>query len=208
MANYYSSCGWLPFGLGKIRAEGVGTCGTSTELNDGTCQLVEGVGTCGTTTELNDGTCQLVEGAGTCGALTELKDGTCQPIELLRFGVCSLENAVPDYVHLCHMHHQPHPARVRVCPWGQRCFLMDYLETGLFTENETTLRVAWVTPDTFGGTCPTHLNAFVDNSAWHYEFMREVQHRGDNACMYKGHSSMHWHSIAPVSIQEGRQTRR
>ena len=46
MANYYSSCGWLPwlpFGLGKIRAEGVGTCGTSTELKDGTCQPIESI---------------------------------------------------------------------------------------------------------------------------------------------------------------------
>ena len=184
MANYYSSCGWLPwlpFGLGKIRAEGVGTCGTSTELNDGTCQLAEGVGTCGTLTELNDGTCQLAEGVGTCGALTEMKDGTCQPIEsVLKFGVCSLENAVADYPSLCH---QPHSARV--CPWGQSCFLIDNLQTGMITENETNLRVAWVTPDKFGGTCPTNLNAFLNNMAWHYEFMREEQHGDDNACMYK-----------------------
>ena len=52
MPDYYSSCGWAPFGLTKQKADNVGTCGPLTTRNDrGECV---NVGTCGPFTNRND----------------------------------------------------------------------------------------------------------------------------------------------------------
>ncbi len=165
MANYYSSCGWLPwlpFGLGKIGAEGVGTCGTSTELNDGMCQLVEGVGTCGTTTELKDGTCQLVEGVGTCGALTELKDGTCQPIEsILNVACSSAKHAFDERFSHCYLDNHTIGTKWRMCPHDDDCSIVDYSDwTFNYGEGRITI------PTLSHGDCHSTFNAFSSNEAF------------------------------------------
>lgn len=61
MPDYYSSCGWAPFGLTKQKADNVGTCGTLTTRNDrGECV---NVGTCGAFTNRNDqGECVIDAG--------------------------------------------------------------------------------------------------------------------------------------------------
>lgn len=41
MAEYYSDCGWFPFGWNKTKAENVGVCGNATTLTNGRCELVE-----------------------------------------------------------------------------------------------------------------------------------------------------------------------
>lgn len=59
MADYYSHCGWLPFGWSRTKAENVGVCGPNTKLKDGQCQLAENVGECGAGTAAVDNKCVI-----------------------------------------------------------------------------------------------------------------------------------------------------
>ena len=58
MPDYYASCGWAPFGLGKVKADNVGRCTGGLDSKDGKCEANDSV--CGTHTTLNDqGRCVL-----------------------------------------------------------------------------------------------------------------------------------------------------
>jgi hypothetical protein len=76
MPDYYESCGWAPFGLGKVKADGVGRCTGGLDLKDGKCETNDSV--CGTHTTLNDqGRC--VPGRSGCaGWATVLDERTHQ----------------------------------------------------------------------------------------------------------------------------------
>ena len=59
MAEYYSHCGWLPFGWSKTKAENAGVCGPKTKLKDGQCQLAENVGEYGAGTKAVNNKCVI-----------------------------------------------------------------------------------------------------------------------------------------------------
>ena len=96
MPDYYESCGWAPFGLGKVKADGVGRC-TGLDLKDGKCEANDSV--CDAHTTMNDqGQC-IPDGTG-CGWATGFDESTREcafykrntkvPLQLITLEFCRL----------------------------------------------------------------------------------------------------------------------
>lgn len=111
MSEFYDSCGWLPFGLGKKTANNVGECDTNTKLEDGKC-VVDPIGVCGANTTFENGKCTL-DNAKFTGTLLPNRWSLTNTGKLTTY---DLTNAAGDAVWLHTCKNSPNDLPASFCP--------------------------------------------------------------------------------------------